>query len=142
MRRARKGNVVWYTVGELLIIVACGIVLPIITALFYRETCINVFLCMMPLTLVMGIMMMLYWRPAKKNIHLQVLDGAAIVTVGWIFAAALGMCPYLLAGTFDTVADAFFEAMSGFATVGASVLDNIEGQPHTILMLSLIHISQ
>lgn len=134
MRRARKGNVVWYTVGELLIIVACCMVLPIITALFYRETCINVFLFMMPLTLGIGIMMMLYWRPAKKNIHLQVRDGAAIVTFGWIFAAALGMCPYLLAGTFDTVADAFFEAMSGFATVGASVLDNIEGQPHTILM--------
>ena len=80
MGRARKGNVVWYTVGELLIIVACCMVLPIITALFYRESCINVFLFMMPLTLAIGIMMMLCWRPAKKNVHLQVRDGAAIVT--------------------------------------------------------------
>lgn len=55
-------------------------------------------------------------------------------TYGWLLAAFVGMFPYLLAGTFDTAADAFFESMSGFATVGASVLDDIDGAPYSILM--------
>ena len=36
-------------------------------------------------------------------------------------------------GSVDNVTDAFFETMSGFSTTGATILDNIDQQPHGIL---------
>ncbi len=142
MNKRRKGNAVWHNIGKLMMIVACSMVIPLLTAWLYDEACWWVFLLMFPITLGLGYLLVWLFRPAKKQIytggqrdvHLQVRDGAAIVTYGWLLAAFMGMIPYLLAGTFDNGADAFFEAMSGFATVGASVLDDIEGAPRAILM--------
>lgn len=134
MKLLRKGNAVWHNIGKLLVIVACSMIFPLLTAYIYQEACIWIFLLMLPVTMAIGFLLMHWFRPVKKQVHLQVRDGAEIVTYGWIMATILGMVPYLLAGTFDNVADAFFEAMSGFATVGASVLDDIEGQPYAILM--------
>ncbi len=134
MKKQRNGNAVWHNIGKLLMIVAFSMVFPILTAACYREECGWVFLLMLPLTLGLGYLMVRVFRPVQQEVHLQVKDGAAIVTYGWILAALLGMIPYLLAGTFDNAADAFFEAMSGFATVGATVLDDIEGAPYAILM--------
>ena len=134
MNKQRKGNAVWHNIGKLLMIVAFSMVFPLLTAAFYRESCGRVFLLMLPVTMGAGWLLVQVFRPAKKDVHLQVKDGAAIVTFGWILAAFFGMLPYLLAGTFDNAADAFFEAMSGFATVGASVLDDIEGTPRAVLM--------
>jgi len=60
-------------------------------------------------------------------------EGICIVTLGWIVAAAFGALPFYLYGTFPTYTDAYFEAMSGFTTTGASVLADIEAQPAGIL---------
>jgi len=47
--------------------------------------------------------------------------------------AFFGTIPFLLAGTFSSFIDAYFESMSGFTATGATVLTNIESQPHGIL---------
>lgn len=60
-------------------------------------------------------------------------EGFAITTFGWLAAAVFGALPFLFYGTFGTVVDAVFEAMSGLTTTGATVLGNIEAQPHGIL---------
>jgi trk system potassium uptake protein TrkH len=60
-------------------------------------------------------------------------DGFFIVAVAWVLFSLLGMLPYLIYGTTDSVADAFFETMSGFTTTGATMLTNIDTQPHGIL---------
>ena len=57
-----------------------------------------------------------------------------LVAGGWILASAFGTLPYVLTGTFPSYLDAYFEAMSGFTTTGATVLTPIEGQPHGILL--------
>ncbi len=133
MMTKQKGNVVWHTIGKLLIIVACSMLFPLLTAFIYKESCGMAFAIMLPITLAAGVFMLQYFRPVGK-VHLLARHGAFIVTFGWIFAAILGMMPYLIAGTFDNAADAFFEAMSGFATVGASVLDDLDNAPKAILM--------
>jgi trk system potassium uptake protein TrkH len=60
-------------------------------------------------------------------------DGFFIVAVAWVLFSLFGMLPYLIYGTTDSVADAFFETMSGFTTTGATMLTNIDTQPHGIL---------
>ena len=60
-------------------------------------------------------------------------DCYLVVALVWVVFSLFGMIPYLAHGTVDNVTDAFFETMSGFSTTGASVLDNIDAQPHGIL---------
>jgi len=67
-------------------------------------------------------------------------EGICVVTLAWILAAGFGALPFCLHGTLPTYTDAYFEAMSGFTTTGASVLADIEAQPKGILFWrSLTH---
>jgi len=59
-------------------------------------------------------------------------EGFLIVTSTWCLAAALGSLPYLFTGITTSVADAFFEAMSGFTTTGSTVLTHLEDLPRPI----------
>jgi trk system potassium uptake protein TrkH len=60
-------------------------------------------------------------------------EGFAIVTMAWTAAAAFGALPYLFTGALDSPVAAFFEAMSGFTTTGASVFTDVEALPHGVL---------
>ena len=73
-------------------------------------------------------------KPNRQEIdNFEVKDSFLIVTFTWVVFALFGMLPFLLNGTINSVTDAFFEAMSGFTTTGATVLNNIDEQPHGIL---------
>ena len=73
-------------------------------------------------------------KPNRQEIdNFEVKDSFLIVTLTWVVFAVFGMLPFLLNGTISSVTDAFFEAMSGFTTTGATVLNNIDEQPHGIL---------
>jgi trk system potassium uptake protein TrkH len=67
-------------------------------------------------------------------------EGFAIVTMAWAATAFFGSLPYLFSGAVDAPAAAFFEAMSGFTTTGATVFSDIESLPHGVLFWrSLTH---
>jgi trk system potassium uptake protein TrkH len=55
------------------------------------------------------------------------------VTLAWTLAALLGGTPFLVEGTFHSLLDSSFEAMSGFTTTGATLLSDIEAQTPSIL---------
>lgn len=61
-------------------------------------------------------------------------DSYITITVCWIAFALFGSLPYWLGGHIPSFTDAFFESMSGFTTTGASILNNIENQPHALLL--------
>lgn len=60
-------------------------------------------------------------------------DAFAVVSLSWIAASSIGALPYYLHGMVPTFGDAFFEAMSGFTTTGASILTDIEMHPRGLL---------
>lgn len=59
-------------------------------------------------------------------------DSFLVVAFSWVVFSAIGMLPYILYLDLD-VASAFFEAMSGFSTTGATVLSGLDDMPHGIL---------
>lgn len=61
-------------------------------------------------------------------------DGYLVVTLSWIAFSVAGMFPFMLSGALPDVASAFFETMSGFTSTGATVIDDCDAQPHSILM--------
>ena len=60
-------------------------------------------------------------------------EGFIIVSTVWIVFAFFGAFPFIVSGYIPSVTDAFFEAMSGFTTTGATILMDIEILPHGLL---------
>ncbi len=60
-------------------------------------------------------------------------DVFLIVVLGWIEVASLGSLPFILSGLMGPM-DAFFEAMAGFTTTGASTIRTLEEVPQSLLL--------
>ncbi len=67
----------------------------------------------------------------RKLLHKK--DGYLIVLGSWVLMCILGAVPFFLAGSFQSVADVFFESVSGITTTGASILEDIEAQRPSVL---------
>lgn len=63
-------------------------------------------------------------------------EGFLIVSLTWLLAAGFGALPFILSGEpqLSNVIDAYFEAMSGFTTTGASILTDPSKVSHSLLM--------
>lgn len=126
-------------IGKLFMMLALSMLIPLFVAWFYHEETMAVFLQLTVILLAAGLLLCLALRPTMqerrgRRLKLLIKDGYVLATLGWIIAAVVGMLPYLLTGTLDTVTDAFFESLSGFTTVGISVLADVEIAPKSILM--------
>lgn len=122
---------VFFVVGIVLLIECLFILLSALVGLIYggedfMALCVSALLC-----LVAGLVSVIIGH--KDTNSLRHREGFMAVTLTWAVASLFGALPYLLAGTFDTLSDAYFEAMAGFTTTGSSVLTDIESQPKGIL---------
>jgi len=77
--------------------------------------------------------LLLYFLNKPKTTNIKKKDGYLIVTLGWLILSLTGMLPYLFSGTIPSIADAFFETISGYSTTGSSILNDIESMPKGIL---------
>lgn len=125
-------KVVFHYLGLLIAILGFSMLLPLVWSLYYREPDSLVFTISIGLSVVPGLLL---WRltPVGEG-RLSRREAIMLVAGGWILASAFGALPYTLAGTFPSYLDAFFEAMSGFTTTGATMLTAIESQSHGILL--------
>ncbi len=122
--------------GVLLLIETAALLLTAVVSIYYRhvagETVARYFLLTAALTGAIGLLLFNIGRSAKKT-PLQIRDSFLVVALSWVLFSLFGMLPFLMYGTVDNVTDAFFETMSGFSTTGATILSNIDQQPHGIL---------
>ena len=72
-------------------------------------------------------------RSASKD-ELGTREAIAGVAFAWVAASLQGCMPYMLGGYIPAFTDAYFEAMSGFTTTGATILRDVEAVPRGILM--------
>jgi len=117
-------------VGPILACVAPFMLTAIPFSLYYQTDDIPSILASALLTGGAGALMYVLAPKEGEATH---KEGICTVTLGWILAAGFGALPFYFYGTFPTYTDAYFEAMSGFTTTGASVLADIEKQPAGIL---------
>ena len=57
------------------------------------------------------------------------------VSLGWLVLVFFTALAYHLSGEFSSFARAYFEAMSGYTTTGATVIGDVEALPHSILFM-------
>ena len=114
--------------------------IPALVALFYREyqTLPAFFIPIAATSALSGLFLLL--SSGFKIEELSVRDGFLFVSLSWVTASLVGCLPFVLSGAIPSFTDAFFEAMSGFSTTGASILTEIESLPNSILFWrSLTH---
>ena len=111
-------------------IVSLSMTWPLIWALSDGSGDRQPFLLSIGLGLLLSGLLYLGGRKADYD-DLGIKDGFAVVTLSWVIASVVGALPYYLYGTVPTFTDAFFEAISGFTTTGASVITAIEANPPT-----------
>ncbi len=66
----------------------------------------------------------------KDNIGTR--EGIAITGLGWLLISILGLVPYF-AGGYLNLLDSLVESVSGFSGTGATVIEDVEILPHSIL---------
>jgi len=106
-----------HIIGSLLKYFALAYIFPLCTALYYGEPEWHIYLYGLLLTLGIGLILQFGFKTAKE---IERADGFTIVAFTWLLIPLLGTLPYVFLGL--GFIDAFFEAMSGFTTTGATIL--------------------
>jgi trk system potassium uptake protein TrkH len=92
----------------------------------------QVFLASAGLTLFIGVSLILTMRGGDMAIGIR---DAFILTIGsWLGVTLFASLPFVFSGLNLSFSDAFFEAMSGITTTGATVIVNLDNAPPGILL--------
>ena len=127
--------------GILLMMESQFLALITLVALYYHftegETDWKAFGVTTGITFLFGAMLTLYGHTKLGRTEKQLSRGGSFIIVGltWVVFSLFGMLPFILyEGLQVDVASAYFEAMSGFSTMGATIIPDIEAMPHGILL--------
>lgn len=135
-KKLLNGGVILNVIGTLLLINGILMLLSLPFAFIYdKDLQQNVhwdFIISSAITILFGFFLK-YQTRNEKNAEIKKRDGYLIVVGGWLCMSLFGTLPFLLSGSIPSFTNAFFETMSGFTTTGASILDNIEELPRSIL---------
>jgi len=114
----------------LVILFSFSFIFPIIVSLIYKDAAITIFIKTFLIVFVIGFIGWLISR--KHNEDLNQKDGFLIITLFWLVLSVAGSIPFVLSGM--SYMDAFFEAMSGITTTGATVISNLQSLPESMLL--------
>ncbi len=117
--------------GRILLLEAVLLCFPIIVDLIYKEGIWLSFLIPLACLLVISVPIVLFVKPKDKRLYAK--EGFVITSLAWVFMSLFGAIPFVIAGALPNFFEALFEAVSGFTTTGASVIQNLEILPRSIL---------
>jgi len=125
-------KVVLHYLGLLITGLGFSMLLPLGCSLYYHEPDSSAFAISIGICVGSGL---LFWRLTPGGeVRFSRREAIMVVAGAWVLASAFGAIPFKLAGTCPSYLNAYFETMSGFTATGASVLTDIEIQPHGILL--------
>lgn len=106
-------------VGGLLLLEAIFMIIPIVTSLIFEESDWRVFTAVASVTALTGTLMR---RIPLHSTRMGKRDGFILTASVWVFFSLFGMLPFIFCSTPVGTSSAFFEAMSGFTTTGATTM--------------------
>ena len=82
------------------------------------------------ITFIVGVFPFIFVR---KSARITLKDGFMIIFLSWLLSFIFGGLPYALWGGPFTLVNAWFESVSGFTTTGATILEDIESLPRSLV---------
>jgi trk system potassium uptake protein TrkH len=116
--------------GYVVLIFASTMIIPLAFAYFAGEPAEKDYDLALVITASIGGVLILATRRFRRE--LQPRDGFLLVTLGWTILPACATLPLLFHLPGVTFTDAYFEAMSGLTTTGATVFTGIDQLPLSI----------
>ncbi|MFZ4693127.1 MAG: TrkH family potassium uptake protein [Burkholderiaceae bacterium] len=107
-------------------------VVPWGVSLYLNDGVSDSFFKSIGLTLLFGY---IFWRHTRRRINdpeLQVRDGFLLAALTWAVAPVFASLPFMFYLPELSFADAYFEAVSGLTTTGATVLSDLDKLPYSI----------
>ena len=123
-----RNKLVYKYVGKVLIGFAVLLLCPILIGLYYKESIVPYIIPSL-VSLSTGILLNSL-KATNKNLYAK--DGFVIVTISWFLISIIGSLPYMI-GDKISFFDAFFEAVSGLTTTGASIYEDVEHLSKSLL---------
>lgn len=117
-------------VGRIVAVFATLMLVPLAFAVTARDPAMHAFLAAAAITAATGIAISLATLRFRRELLPR--DGFLLVTLTWTLLPAFGALPLLFAIPGLSFTDAYFEAMSGLTTTGATVLTGLETLPVSI----------
>jgi trk system potassium uptake protein TrkH len=126
-------SIVAKTIGLLLMVFSFAQVPPLIVDVIYSEGEYLSFVYSFALTVLGGLILWWPFKEVKKDFRLR--EGVLIVVCFWIVLSLFGTLPFLITDSISSLSfsEAFFESMSGLTTTGATVLNQLDELPKSIL---------
>lgn len=124
-------RMVFYTVGQILLLEAVLLVLPLAVSLIYAESCFTSFIITILITAASGFLIKLIFKPKDHVIFAK--EGFLIVALAWLMMSLFGALPFVLSREIPSFINAFFETVSGLTTTGASIIPDLSVMSKGIL---------
>ena len=124
-------KVISRNVGIALLVSALFMLLSVLVSLIDgQDSALAPLLISFSITFIVGIFPFIFVR---KTEQITLKDGYMIIFLSWLLSFVFGALPYALWGGPFTVVNAWFESVSGFTTTGATILEDIESLPRSLL---------
>ena len=124
-------KVITRNVGVALLVSALFMFLSVLVSVWNgNDSALAALLISFSITFIVGIFPFIFVRRAPA---ITLRDGYMIIVLSWLLSFVFGMLPYALWGGPFTVVNAWFESVSGFTTTGATILEDVEILPKSLL---------
>jgi len=110
--------------GSMLMLFSVTYLLPMLVSLIYADGLFLDFVYAALGCLLAGAVLASATRRHKRELRSR--DGFLLVSLGWVLMSAIATVPLMLGLPGLSFTDAFFEAMSGLSTTGATVLTGLD----------------
>jgi trk system potassium uptake protein TrkH len=117
-------KIIGYYLGKIIVGLGLFMLAPVICAFIFREINPTLdFLISTGFTFLIGLILTTLCFTEKE---LSWMQGMIVVSISWLVAMALGAIPLYLSGHWKSYLDACFDAMSGFATTGLTLVQDLD----------------
>ncbi|RDD61739.1 TrkH family potassium uptake protein [Ferruginivarius sediminum] len=123
---------VLFVIGVLLSVLAVAMIVPALVDIVLGHIDWQVFLASAAVTLFVGVSLILSTRTGWGGFNLR--QAFLMTTFAWATIALFGALPFAFSELQLDFTDAFFEAMSGVTTTGATVIVGLDNAPPGILL--------
>lgn len=124
-------KVVTRNVGTALLVSALFMLLSVVVSLLDGgDSALAPLLISFTITFAVGVFPFIFVR---KTPNITLKDGFLIIFLSWLLSFVFGSLPYALWGGPFTLVNAWFESVSGFTTTGATILEDVESLPRSLI---------